>query len=468
MARSKNAVLAEWVRRSGWSHHEVARRVIAEAEAQGLHHVRPTHTNVRTWLAGTQPRKPVPALLAEVLGRHFGLTLTAADLGLDTSVSSVLHGLDLPWRAEPTVEATEGLTKADLMISRREAAGELAGIAVGAALLDPLRHWLTAQPAPTPAQVRGHRIGMSDVAEIEHVTTIFRALDNRHGAGMRRKAVIGQLSEVNDLLAHSTHTAPVGRRLRTATADLCGLAAWMSFDAGHHTTAQRYWTLAIHHAHDADNPALAAYLMCEMAAQMRFIGRPQDALSLLQMAQYRTANERCPQLRSLLGQDEADARAGMGDASGTYRALGQSEEAITAESGDPAPEFIAYFGAEAVIAGRGSVLAELAMHQEGAARRRSLDEARTTLADGIAATDERFGRKRARHMMDLVSVHITAGDYDEAATAAEQLAHTMTTINSPRTVMEIGRVRARLANEPSDPRVRAVADHLDSVTRGKD
>ena len=72
---------------------------------------------------------------------------------------------------------------------------------------------------------------------------------------MRRKAVVGQLTEAAELLRGPFQDDRVARRLFSAVADLAQLAGWMSYDLQLHATAQRYFLLGMHLAKDAgDRP----------------------------------------------------------------------------------------------------------------------------------------------------------------------------------------------------------------------
>lgn len=84
---------------------------------------------------------------------------------------------------------------------------------------------------------------------------MFRQWDAQCGGGLRRKAVVGQLHEVTDLLQEN-HPAPVMRRLFKVAAELAELAGWMSYDIGLHPTAQKYFVLALHAAKEGgDKPS---------------------------------------------------------------------------------------------------------------------------------------------------------------------------------------------------------------------
>jgi hypothetical protein len=61
------------------------RRVVDLAVTRGLAGVRCDHTSVLRWLAGEQPRPPVPELVAEALSNALGRKVSGTELGMTPS-----------------------------------------------------------------------------------------------------------------------------------------------------------------------------------------------------------------------------------------------------------------------------------------------------------------------------------------------------------------------------------------------
>jgi hypothetical protein len=74
----------------------LARRVVDLAATRGLTGVRCDHTSVLRWLAGEQPRPPVPELAAEVVGNALGRKVSETELGMTPSDLPGDLGLQLP------------------------------------------------------------------------------------------------------------------------------------------------------------------------------------------------------------------------------------------------------------------------------------------------------------------------------------------------------------------------------------
>ena len=74
----------------------LARRVVDLAAIQGLAGVRCDHTSVLRWLAGEQPRPPVPELAAAVLSNALGRKVSGNRAGHDAQQPA-----RRPWLAAP-------------------------------------------------------------------------------------------------------------------------------------------------------------------------------------------------------------------------------------------------------------------------------------------------------------------------------------------------------------------------------
>src|SRR5207302_1806645 len=78
------------------------------------------------------------------------------------------------------------------------------------------------------------------------------------------------------------YTAQVGAQLCAAAAELGQLAGWVSFDAGLHGAAQRYYVAALHAAHAAGDRPLGANVLSGMSFQATIVGDPRDGVGLAQ------------------------------------------------------------------------------------------------------------------------------------------------------------------------------------------
>lgn len=270
-----------------------------------------------------------------------------------------------PWTPAAAVDIAARMTRTDLLMDRRTASRAFTAITVGAALLDSLEGWL--QPGAVGTERHVGRLGFREVEQLEETARLMRQWDRRHGGGLRRRAVLGQLAEVADALGEY-QAQDIERRLFCVMADLAGTAAGMAWDSGMHRTAQDYYRLALRAAHAGGDPAFGANVLAGMARQMLYRNqdRPHDALELVRLAQEGARGAAGPRVRAMLHTREAWAYASLGRPAGFRRAADQATEVLaTAERADDEPHWIRYFG-EAELAGTiGSRLLDLARRDPG-------------------------------------------------------------------------------------------------------
>ena len=204
-----NAQLGSWFVRSGWSKGELARQVNRRARQMGAHHISTDTSRVRRWLDGEQPREPIPRILSELFSERFGCVVGIEELGLRPAHQSPsVSGVDLPWAGSQTVALISEFSRSDLMLARRGFLGTSLALAAGPSLIEPMQRWLVPVPAgqgeggaEEPDRLRRPaRLSKPELDLLEPTTAMFRQWDAQCGGGLRRKAVVGQLHEVTDLL----------------------------------------------------------------------------------------------------------------------------------------------------------------------------------------------------------------------------------------------------------------------------
>ncbi|KAB8161956.1 hypothetical protein FH609_025435 [Streptomyces sp. 3MP-14] len=355
MNRGPNTRLADLFRLAGWSKGELARLVNRQAAAQGFPQLATDTSRVRRWIdTGETPRDPVPEVLATLFTERLGRVVTIEDLGLRRPGSAgrrpSLHGL--PWTPWRTASVLTEFTGMDLMLNRRGMVGAGAALAAGSALSDAMHDWLTTTPGHaggSPHDSTGldryeaAPIGSEEIEALEHSVEVFRAWDAARGGGLQRKAVVGQLNEVGGLLAYQ-HPEHLRRRLWGVAANLAVLAGWMSHDVGMEATAQKYFVIAAHAAREGGDRPRAGEALSRAARQMVHLGRPDDALDLMRLANAGMGDEALPRTRAMLRTIEAWAHASMGHGQAMRRTLGEAEDLFVSDRGDvPPPSWMQLF-----------------------------------------------------------------------------------------------------------------------------
>ncbi|MFD4574051.1 hypothetical protein ACFWNK_16650 [Streptomyces sp. NPDC058417] len=455
-----NDLLTSWFVRSGWSKGELARQVNRRARQLGANHISTDTSRVRRWLDGENPREPIPRILSELFSERFGCVVSVEDLGLRAArPMPSSSGVDLPWTGPQTVALLSEFSRSDLMLARRGFLGTSLALSAGPSLIEPMQRWLVPTPPAVPAddtdpvptsRARG-RLSRPELDLLESTTVMFRQWDAQCGGGLRRKAVVGQLHEVTDLLQEPQPEATT-RRLFKVAAELAELAGWMSYDVGLQPTAQKYFVLALHAAKEAGDKPLGSYILSSMSRQMIHLGRPEDALELIHLAQYGSRDCASPRTQSMLYAMEARAYANMGQPGRCKRAVRMAED-IFAEAqdwDDPDPDWIRFFS-EAELYGENShSYRDLAYVAGRSPTYASLAEPLMQRAVDLFADDAEHQRSYALNLIGMATVHLLRREPGQSAVLAEQAMKEAKKVRSERVNTRIRKTVSTAARDFGD------------------
>ncbi|MFC9281016.1 hypothetical protein [Streptomyces collinus] len=437
-----NELLGSWFVRSGWSKGELARQVNRRARQLGANHISTDTSRVRRWLDGENPREPIPRILSELFSERFGCVVSVEDLGLRaTRQSPSASGVDLPWTGPQAVALLSEFSRSDLMLARRGFLGTSLALSAGPSLIEPMQRWLVPTPsAPAPSEPesplesrRPGRLSKPELDLLESTTRMFRQWDAQCGGGLRRKAVVGQLHEVTDLLQEPQPEATTGKLFKVA-AELAELAGWMSYDVGLQPTAQKYFVLALHAAKEAGDKPLGSYILSSMSRQMIHLGRPDDALELIHLAQYGSRDCASPRTQSMLYAMEARAYANMGQPGKCKRAVRMAEDTFAEadEWDEPDPDWIRFFS-EAELYGENShSFRDLAYVAGRSPAYASLAEPLMQRAVELFAKDAEHQRSYALNLIGMATVHLLQREPERSTDFASQAMEIARKVRSER------------------------------------
>ncbi|MDH6129687.1 hypothetical protein [Kitasatospora sp. GP82] len=441
--KQPNEKLTSWFGRSGWSKGELARQVNRRARQIGAHHVSTDTSRVRRWLDGEQPREPIPKIMSELFSERFGSVVSIEDLGLRTAVpvSTVGGGVDLPWSGAQTVQLISEYSRSDLMLNRRGFLGTSLALAAGAALIEPMQRWLTPGPsgAPTPVLAAANggephtgRLSEPEIQLLEQTTVMFRQWDAQNGGGLRRKAVVGQLHEVTDLL-QETYPEQTTKRLFRLTAELAHLAGWMSYDVGMHPSAQKYYVLALHAAKEAGDRPFGALILTDMSRQMIHLNRGEDALELIHLAQYGSRDTATPRQQALLYAMEARAYSNIGEVNRCARAARLAEDTFSdCRPGDNDPNWLKFFSEAELNAENAHSFRDLAYNSSRSPLYASMAAPVMERAVDLFRQDGDHVRSYAFNLIGMASVHLLQNEPEQAVVMADQAVDIARTVRSER------------------------------------
>ncbi|MCH0541256.1 hypothetical protein I3F58_17120 [Streptomyces sp. MUM 203J] len=463
-----NEQLSSWFVRSGWSKGELARQVNRRARQMGAHHISTDTSRVRRWLDGEQPREPIPRILSELFSERFGAVVAIEDLGLRAAHQSPsVGGVDLPWAGPQTVSLLSEFSRSDLMLARRGFLGTSLALAAGPALIEPMQRWLVPTPGgdrlePAGAGRRSYKLSKAELEMLETTTVMFRKWDAQCGGGLRRKAVVGQLHEVTDLLQES-HPAATAQRLFRCAAELAQLAGWMSYDVGLQPTAQKYFVLALHAAKEAGDKPLGSYILSSMSRQMIHLGRPDDALELIHLAQYGSRDCATARTQAMLYAMEGRAYANMGQPSKCKRAVRMAEDTFVDAGLDdtPEPNWIGFFSEAELNAENSHSYRDLAYVAGRSPSYASMAEPVMQRAVDLFAKDDVHQRSYALNLVGMATVHLLKKEPEQAALRAGQCLTVAKRVRSERVNTRLRKTVANAARDYSDlPQVIDLTERL--------
>lgn len=238
-----------------------------------------------------------------------------------------------PWTAQGGIRSARAALEGDSMHRRAFLT------ATAMAVTSPAQDWLIAPPVTAARSATGTVLPPGVVDQLDDITAQLRRMDDQlGGAGGLLPLVRQHLTHAVDLIEHRRYTDTVGRRLHSSAAELARLAGWLSFDAGRHVSAQRYFAAALHAAHVAGDRALGANILGFASCQAKDLGQVTEAVQLAEaaVAGYPGAS---PRVTAILNLRLAEARANNHEPAGTRRALDAAFDRLTDPAVDGEPDW---------------------------------------------------------------------------------------------------------------------------------
>lgn len=269
------------------------------------------------------------------------------------------------------------------------------------------------------------RVGAGDVQAVQDMIGLFSQIDQRHGGGHGRAAVLEYLtSDVAAYLGGSFADAAVQRRMFSAAGELAYLVGWMAFDNSQHDSAEHYFRLAISLATEAGDPPLTGHVLRAMAHKAIDLGEPYRAAQLADASvdgsRYAHA---CPRERALLGVIHARSLIAADQKQVAARTLLQAENDLEAARPDDEPRRVFFFSEAALAHETGCALRDMG-DLSGAER-----ELRRSVRLRQAAT---FARTHSVTLGYLAEVQARRGNIDEAVDTWSTALDTMDSVRSGR------------------------------------
>ncbi|MFD9776117.1 tetratricopeptide repeat protein [[Kitasatospora] papulosa] len=288
MPRTPNEKLHALVRRSGWSHSQLARAIRLVA----TEHERPVlcdHTSVSRWIAGTQPRPPASTFLLEALSRKLGRRITAQQAGLTRAPAA---SLILSWQDDPLLRLGV-LVEFELDPARVHL---LESGTYRPSALSPPDPWGPLD-SPVTAPSAG-RVGGAEIAQLHSMTKMFAMSIAQHGGQAVRAALAAYLAHTVTPWLHAPASETAHRELLLCGAQLTLLLADACIDADGHAATQHYQQVAARLAAGSGDHATVAIALRAMATHAFGLGHRGPAVLHLTQRAVEHAHHAPPAVRS--------------------------------------------------------------------------------------------------------------------------------------------------------------------------
>lgn len=309
---------------------------------------------------------------------------------------------------------------------------------------------------PEVMVLTARQVGLAELEELEGTVNEFRRWGHEYGGGIRRKAVVGQLSEISGFL-REPHPDPLRRRLFGLAARLALIAGHMSADnsqagAG---TSYRYLALAMDAARESGDHRIAARVLNATARQLVTARRPSDAVALTEEA-LRTLRPTEPDETALLLSGQAWALAHLGRSSAVTRRLEHVSGIMTEHA-----ENDRLFGPAEMAGISGACFEVLAAQGQGAKARSYAAQAAESIAVAVSTRQRFYVRSRVLDLIGLANVRLLQGEPGESVRTAGLALECTRGLRSARVNRQFHRLAVRgLEKFPQNAEVEGLAEQV--------
>jgi hypothetical protein len=180
------------------------------------------------------------------------------------------------------------------------------------------------------------------------------------------------------------------------------------------------------------NDPFAALCLAAMARQMFDLGRPEDGLELVQLAQYGTRRTATPTLQALLLTREAWAYAQMGQVREFERVVGLAQDSFAQRKADAEPWWLHSFDEAELEGVIGARTRDLAGHDP-----RQAISAERHIRRALDLRDPARVRNRTFDVIGLARTKMVAGEPEEASDLIKEVLPTAERLSSGRVLRKL-------------------------------
>ncbi|MFC3995066.1 tol-pal system YbgF family protein [Nocardiopsis sediminis] len=421
---ASNTRLIRLQREAGLSGEELARKVNAAGREMGVS-LRYSRASVSQWRSGTRPRPPVPGLIAEVLSRSLGRSITAADAGFPQGGGAVSSGDD-------PLDSLDALARLDRTGGASpEDHGHSEHVFTLHGLVAPAWHPRTVSPAPHGRGPHPMRIGQSEIDAADEMLAVFSKAEALHGASRVAPLLRDYLQRTMAFWLRCPAGADTRRRLLRTAAHLAYLCGFAYFDLEEHGLAQRFYRISLLLAAEGDDAWGYAVALRAMSVQAFHLGHHGHALDLSSAAVHTAPRETDRVSKAFFHGQVAVTQAQQGGREAALRSLRSAERHLEAATSRPGP--LAYHWA--------------ALAHQRAVVRGLLGDRRGATSDFVNAVRWRPASERRSTALlyaRLAEHQLSGGELEQAAVNWHRFLDIYPSIRSGRARSALAVLRARV------------------------
>ncbi len=291
---------------------------------------------------------------------------------------------------------------------------------------------------PTPS-----RLGWPDVENVRATTNALAASENLFGGGLSCDAAIVQLQWAGRLL-EARASDDVRRGMLEAIGNLSGVVAFSAFDIADFVTADRCFQFALWCADQSESWALRASTLADMSRQAVFVGKVDDALSLIEFSQVRS-DRLSGTTRAMLCALRARLLALVGRHEEASAEVDRADQYFSDRNTDGDPPWMCYYDEAEHQGSTGRALIPVAEADQ------DLDLVAPRLRAAIQLHADSYPRSRTFSRTRLAAVTMKIGDPREAVMIGYQALTDAKTFRSKRVIAELhslGQIAERHSHNP--------------------
>lgn len=277
---------------------------------------------------------------------------------------------------------------------------------------------------------RPARVGSSEINAIRAATQTAAETENLHGGGS--SAIVIASRELTKFApwVHSSVSAKLRRSLFEAVGNLSSVVGYTAFDAGEFLNADRCFQFALWCADSAGSWDLRASALADMARRSAFVGDPDSALSLIELAQVRS-DRLAFTVRAMLSAMRAQYFAALGRSGEVVGEVARADELFAARTPDSDPPWMCFYDTAEHLGSTGKALALAAEALD------SIDVAAPRLRYAIDMHGSDYLRSRTFSEIRLAALTMKLGDPREAAALGCEAVEHSRTLRSARIATEL-------------------------------